>query len=271
MRYVIIRDDDTNAFTPVHCLDRLYRPFLDSGMPVNLATIPEVATTTTTPDGKLEGFLTFKNGTKSNTKPIADNPDLVDYLKRNPGYNIVQHGYRHDYLEFENPKPEQVGSRLDDGTRMLMDAGFARPQAFVAPYDKLSRASLEEVTKRFRVLSTGWFELKRLPVGWWPKYAIKKISAAQHWQVGRTMLLTHPGCILSCFKSYSGMVDRIVQQVNQRRLTVLVTHWWEYFRSGNPDDAFIGFLHETCEYLKSRPDVKVISFSDLVTSNVPLN
>jgi len=42
MRYVILRDDDTNALTPIECLETLYRPFLARGLPVNLATIPEV-------------------------------------------------------------------------------------------------------------------------------------------------------------------------------------------------------------------------------------
>ena len=34
MRYVILRDDDTNALTPVEWLERLYRPFLDRDLPV---------------------------------------------------------------------------------------------------------------------------------------------------------------------------------------------------------------------------------------------
>ena len=41
MHYVIIRDDDTFAFTPPACLERIYRPFLGRGLPVNLAMIPE--------------------------------------------------------------------------------------------------------------------------------------------------------------------------------------------------------------------------------------
>src|SRR5436190_17389012 len=57
MRYVILRDDDTNALTPVDCLERLYRPFLDRGFPVNLAVIPEVRTDAVGPDGRREGFL----------------------------------------------------------------------------------------------------------------------------------------------------------------------------------------------------------------------
>src|ERR1041384_832138 len=55
MRYVILRDDDTNALTPVEYLERLYRPFLDNGFPVNLATIPNVRTDVTYGAGIPEG------------------------------------------------------------------------------------------------------------------------------------------------------------------------------------------------------------------------
>jgi hypothetical protein len=57
MRYVILRDDDTNALTEPHCLERLYRPFLERGLPVNLATIPEVDLNTRMADGTPEGYL----------------------------------------------------------------------------------------------------------------------------------------------------------------------------------------------------------------------
>src|SRR5438552_3144965 len=141
MRYVILRDDDTNALTPVECLERLYRPFLERGLPVNLAAIPDVATDAAMADGRPEGFLLEKNGCSAPTLPISTNKKLVEYLLENKGYHIVQHGYHHDYLEFERNEPEEISRRLEQGTRLLMDAGFARPQTFVAPYDKLSRNS----------------------------------------------------------------------------------------------------------------------------------
>ena len=80
MRYVILRDDDTNALTPIDCLDALYRPFLDRGLPVNLAVIPEVDTKALTPDGVPEGFLFAKNGARARRVPINDHPELVKYL-----------------------------------------------------------------------------------------------------------------------------------------------------------------------------------------------
>ena len=67
------------------------------------------------------------------------------------------------------------------------------------------------------------------------------------------------------------MLESIVQQVNKNHLTVLVTHWWEYFRDRQPDEAFIAFLHETADYLTGHPEVKVISFDDLISQSIPLN
>ncbi|MEO7676065.1 MAG: hypothetical protein ABIV39_04795, partial [Verrucomicrobiota bacterium] len=146
-----------------------------------------------------------------------------------------------------------------------------RPNAFVAPNDQLSSTSFEEVSKRFQVLSTGWYEFRRLPVAWWPQYALKKTLRTPHWKVGETILLTHPGCHLSYHKSYNTMLDEIKKSIDSQHLTVLVTHWWEYFRDQTPDEPLIGLLHETADYLVSRKDLKVISFHDLTQQNISLN
>src|SRR4051812_16541719 len=124
MRYVILRDDDTNALTPVECLERLYRPFLDRNLPVNLAVIPDVSTNALTPDGKPEGFLFAKNGTRSATVPIAENPGLIKYLRENSQYHVVQHGCHHDCFEFDRKSPSDIVARLEQGTKLLMAAGF---------------------------------------------------------------------------------------------------------------------------------------------------
>src|SRR5215475_6577775 len=72
MRYVIIRDDDTNAFTPVECLERLYRPFLNAGLPVNLAVIPEVSLNARMANGQPEGFLLVNDRGGSARAPSQD-------------------------------------------------------------------------------------------------------------------------------------------------------------------------------------------------------
>ena len=271
MRYVIIRDDDTNALTPVECLERLYRPFIERGLPVNLATIPDVATDTHMGNGELEGYLPAKSGRQPKTVPMAENRKLVRYLLDNPGYHVVQHGCHHRYMEFDQAKPSQVAGLLERGTKLLTEAGFPRPQTFVAPYDRVSRFGLQEVARRFRIFSSGWYELRRVPCAWWPGYALKKVRRAPHWRMRGTVLLSHPGCLLSYRRTYATMLGGIVHYVNTQRLTVLVTHWWEYFRDGRADEPFIEFLHETAAYLATHRELKVISFAQLAEGGIPLN
>jgi hypothetical protein len=271
MRYVILRDDDTNALTPISCLEQLYRPFLDRNLPVNLAVIPDVATDACTPDGRPEGFLFAKNGARSATVPIGANPQLVKYLHESPGYNVVQHGCHHECFEFDRESASEISERLERGSQLLIAAGFPRPVTFVAPHDKLSRASYREVAKRFQVISSGWFELRRLPRAWWPGYLLKKMRQAAHWRMGETLLLSHPGCLLSAQRNFGSMLDEIGRTIDSRKVTVLVTHWWEYFPNGKPHEDFIRQLHQTAEYLASHKDIKVISFTDLAKSGMQLN
>ncbi len=270
MRYVIVRDDDTNALTPVGRLERLYRPFLERGLPVNLAVIPEVRTDVATPDGCLEGFLSAGCPGTSKTARMEENPELVAYLKANDGFHIAQHGCHHDYLEFDRLDRRQADRLLDLGAQRLREAGFAAPRAFVAPYDRISRASLPAVARRFDVLSTGWFELGRQPRAWLPRYLLKKARRAPHWRTGRTAMLSHPGCLLSYTRSFDSMLDAVMRAVEKQRLTVLVTHWWEYFRNGRADEAFIDVLHEAANYLATAQGIKVISFDELAGGGVPL-
>ena len=268
MHYVILRDDDTNALTPVECLEQLYRPFLDRGLPVNLAVIPKVRTDTISPDGTLEKYLLAKRGDTPPELPIASNAKLLRYLQENPGFHVSQHGCDHSLFEFGCDQRIDVANRLDAGAAALAAAGFREPQTFVAPYDRFSRVSLSEVAKRFGVISAGWFELRRLPFAWWPQYALKKMLQRPHWKVGGTILLTHPGCLLSYQRPYPTMLESVRKQVESQQLTVLVTHWWEYFRDGMPDTAMLGTLHATAEWLASNPRVRVISFDALTRGHI---
>jgi hypothetical protein len=268
MRTVILRDDDTNAFTPVECLERLYRPFLARGLPVNLAVIPEVRADVRVPDGRLEGFLTVGRGAGGAALvPLAENAALTTYLRANPGLHIVQHGCHHDYFEFDCTDRLEVVRRLDRGAQRLREAGFGDGAAFVAPHDKLSRVAYEEVAARFNVISTGWFEWRRLPPAWWPRYVVKKISGRPHWRIGGTQLLSHPGCLLSYARPLDTMLENVKRAIAQSEVTVLVTHWWEYFRDGQTDENFIRVLHAVADYLAAQPDVRVVSFAELTRTS----
>ncbi len=266
MKHVIIRDDDTSALTPVECLERLYRPFLDRQLPVCLATIPDVRSDVRLPTGELEGFLVAAKGAKPGYFKIGSNPTLVSYLQSNPLYEIVQHGCHHEFVngdtEFDTHDAQDIARRLDHGAECLRAAGFPKTNAFVAPYDRLTPQSYREVAKRFEIISTGWFDRRRLPRLWLPPYILHKLSGRRHWRRGRNLLLTHPGCHLSYHRRLGEILPSIKKSVEERQLTVLVTHWWEYFRTGDTDEPFIKALHDAAEWLASRRDLKVIRFSE---------
>jgi hypothetical protein len=275
MKYVILRDDDVNALTPTDYLERLYRPFLERRLPVNLAVIPNVSTTATYEPGKLEEFLVSKNQSTPPLLAIGTNRQLVNYLMCNRLFHVVQHGCRHEsfdgHYEFDHNDREEIVHRLEEGTRCLRKAGFAKPSTFVAPYDKLSRTSFLEVGRRFKVISCGWYELGRVPVEWWPQYLWKRITDTPHWRAGSLTLLSHPGCRLSYHCSYSSMLEQIEKSIESSCLTVLVTHWWEYFRHGKADEPFIEVLHEAARYLACRRDIEVVSFDDVAEGKVAIS
>lgn len=267
--YVILRDDDTNALTPRACLERLYRPFLERDLPVNLAVIPEVRRATTDPRGRREAFVPEMAGEP--TVPLIHSPELVKYLQANPGYHLVQHGCHHDCFEFALADRAEIERRFARGAERFAEAGFTPPKVFVAPHDRFSPESLRAAAERFAVVSSGWFELRRLPPEWWPRYALKKAFKQPHWRVGDTVLLSHPGCILSCYRSIADMLPKLQAAVLGQRTTVLVTHWWEYFHDGVENEAFVRVLHDLAEWLAARPDVKVVPFSALAEEKLPLN
>lgn len=265
MRYVIVRDDDTNALTPVAALEKLYRPFLDRGLPVNLATIPEVRTDVRLPDGGLEGFLPAEAAAAAApTVPLAESAELTSYLHANSLYQIVQHGCHHDRFEFDRSDRAEVVRRIEHGAARLREAGFEGVRTFVAPHDKISAVAYEELARRFRVISSGWFEWRRVPRSWRSRYLLKKLLRQPHWRVGKTQLLSHPGCLLSYERPFDAMRETIARAIARQKVTVLVTHWWEYFRGGAANERFVRVLHDTADYLASQPDVCVTTFEALV-------
>ena len=67
------------------------------------------------------------------------------------------------------------------------------------------------------------------------------------------------------------MLKSVMDHLASHQLTVLVTHWWEYFRDDRSDQEFIDVLHKIGDCLAANQELKVISFSDLVDGRLTLN
>jgi hypothetical protein len=264
--FVVLRDDDTNGTTPVDQLERLYRPFLDRGMPVQLAVIPEVFGDARGIEGELEAFLSGPRRGTRGPIPLAENQELVRYLRDEPGYRVAQHGLHHDSVdgrpEFARGTVAECHRRIDRGLALLREAGLPTPTSFVAPQDQISRAAVRAILERFAVLSTGYYDLSRIPRRHAARYLWqKKVRKQRHFLLGGRTLLTHPGCILSYRRPVATMLRDLEDQFRRHPLTVVVSHHWEYFAGGEANQPMIDVLHALAERL-ARPDVRVIDFDN---------
>jgi len=268
MKYVIIRDDDVNATTPISKIEPIYRPFLDYGFPVHLAIIPSVQMNILRQDGLRERFLYGPETKREIEKPIEDNPQLLDYLRHNSLYVPMVHGFSHAFVdgtfEFNRENTSDIRRRLDHGLNLFASAGLGRPDAFVAPQDQCSRFAVVEIAKRFRVFSTQYLNRYRLPHRYWPRYFWRKRSKClRHFRLGNSTVLTHPGCLLSCAKSPTGMLEKLRQSLQDNDVTVIVSHHWEYFfPNGTMNTKLVDVLHAFAHYLATSPDVRVIRMSE---------
>lgn len=269
MKYVLIRDDDTNATTPVAVLERLFRPFFDRDLPVNLAVIPAVATHATDLRGARERFVRSERAGEHGYLPIGGASELVGYLRGEPLLCVVQHGLHHEivdgHYELDREDARDIGERLDRGKALLAQAGLGTPSALVAPQDSFTRAAAREILLRYPIFSAGYFDLSRVPRRWWPWYLYtKKVRKQPHWRTARARLLTHPGCMLSAQRDPRTMLADIEREIDSRELTVVVSHWYEYYDAdGRERTAHVDVLHALAERLAARRDVRVTTFDEL--------
>ncbi len=274
MRTVLIRDDDVNATTPPERIERLYRPFLARGFPVNLSVIPEVRTDTRLSDGRLEGFLHGPRAGKPGTLPIGENPALVGYLRGEPGYCLAQHGLHHDFpggrFEFDGRDAADLEARITRGLARFDEAGLDRPCAFVAPQDRMSRAAMDLVARRFPVVSGSWYDVRRVPRRWWPSYLLqKKVLRREAFRLGGALFLSHPGCRFRPDRDPEAARRQVLDHVASHDVTVVVLHHWEFFPGDREDPARVRALHALAEDLAATPGQRVVAFTDLAGHDLP--
>lgn len=255
LRYVIIRDDDTNALTPIDCLETIYRPFLDHNLPVSLAVIPCVDTRICRTTGEAECYLPNPTTALADRIPIGKNPKLVHYLS-STAYELAMHGCYHTQNEFDMQDRAQVIQCIETGFKHFLEAGLQKPTAFVAPYEAISKVAFSELVKQFATLSSNWYSLKKVPYAFWPALTLKKLSGNQHWRAAHCLCLSRPQ---QFFSSIPYTLDEIIEYIENNQLTILLTHWWEFF--DNEGARKKALLHELARYLAASPTIKVVTLN----------
>jgi hypothetical protein len=233
-RLVVLRDDDVNATTPVDKLARAYRPLLAEGHKICFSTIPKLDTTTPGPSGQRESFIV---GEPAEPFPaLHHSSEFVAWQRENAAQaEVAMHGVTHSRVrggtEFGSLDFAEAATRLDEGIRIITEA-FGRPaRSFVAPWDALSRGSLQAAAERFEIISTCFLDRRRLPVQDWPKHYLERLRQQMLLPVGGSWVLRHQGGLTP--DATPDDIPRVIQRVNGGALvTVIVLHHWMFWGTG---------------------------------------
>ena len=170
MTAIIFRDDDTSYFTPPQRLEAIYGRVWEAGLPVCLAVIPMVYADTRV-------YWTDGNPHDPSIPPafrgrdecfsILDNPALCDFLNAKAAAGLAEiclHGYMHNFYEFITHDRALIRRRLERGLALLKQAfPAADVRTFIAPYDRLSPAAIEELIAAGFHISTRSLNLAPVP------------------------------------------------------------------------------------------------------------
>lgn len=257
-RYVIIRDDDTNFHTPIECLEKIFAPFWNKNLSINLSVIPRVSSKALSVWGTPEGFLSFAENNTANTE-IYRNEPLLKYLKNNPLIEVVTHGYDHRLFEFTSNNRNFLIEHLKRGAEYMQRAGL-NPLAFVPPYDEISKEAFNELIKRFKVISLHHWDSNKIP-----RSARPKCYARTHWEWKGVKLLSHDDLVWK--KKSKDLLSSVQAGVKKNSITVITSHWHEFFPDGKENIERLRAWHSVADWLH-KEKITALTFSQLAAKEV---
>lgn len=278
MRKILIRDDDISYFTPPEVIERLYSSLLKRSVPVNLSVIPKVNCSTPLPfgtanpyfDGRLkyEPFIPPEFRGLAKSYEIADNKNLVRYIRENPLLAVTQHGVTHDLSDLAFLSGEASNGFRDtihQGKAVLKKAFGETPLFFTPPWDRLSLPAMEVLQSEFLGVSTGFTRRRFLPIPHWGRYLIRRVQHRGLLRWGGCLVVTHPFDLSRFrFPHPSDLLAYIAEALKLWDVLVLTNHYWEYLNDWSGwDDARLTAWDAVVNYLLSREDLKFDTFASL--------
>ena len=253
MKYLIIRDDDINFFTPQGVLERLYAKLWDNGIPITLSVIPSVLSQKKYTLG-YNPIVPSQYTDQEHHFDVSENKPLCEYLEkkvRNTGTEICLHGFEHSLRdglkEFAVNDKSYIKQAVNDGIAILQRSfPSSKIKTFIPPFDALSREGLAVVGENSLNLS-----INGIPSHWasaqifsWPtkfKMLIKRkrpFPSSIVFQSNRSKIFFHDGLWFSNLygryrtkRDVSLLLQNIIKPARKDVLFVIVNHYWEFFEN----------------------------------------
>lgn len=244
---IAIRDDDTSFFTKPQELEAAY-DFITEGC-VSLSVVPFAF-----PYHKQS--KPYGDGYEYKERDIADNPELVEYLKRNIAerrYSVMLHGSTHEYREIDGvwkaemiwKDSETINREMSAGKKHLIDLLETDVDVFVAPSNAVNQKAIDAVEKNGLNYSgiIGKSKDRKLDVKYIANYLHRTLYKIKYGipyggvydYSGHSELYAYP--IKS--EEYIMRVYKICKE--QGLPFVVYTHYWELLRNEQTKEALRSF------------------------------
>ncbi len=239
MTLFFLRDDDANATTDPDRLECAFKPLFEVGCKVNLSVIPEVALDTLAPDGNREQFIGADHAPSSAHIRMNREHAMARWIRQNRSMvEPLVHGLTHRRLrnntEFGALTRHEAVQRMQRGKAILDEALDTTCSGFVAPWDALSRGSVEAAASTFELLSTSWLHRSQLPIKHWPAHYIERIQRAEILRIQRSVVLRHRGGLLQPELAPSEVPRALARLAKGVEICVIVLHHWMFWANREP-------------------------------------
>jgi hypothetical protein len=265
---IVIRDDDISFFTDPERFERAHAFLIRNRIPFNVAVIPEADDAALHAPGVPEGFLPPGQPGRGETVPIGANAALVKAIRGLGFIEVSQHGWSHagpaaGEPEFLLPDRNEAIRRLDKGLGILEAAFGKKPAFFVPPRDRVSRAALDEIRRRYAGVCMSRFPHGLIPARLWPRFILGKRTGRMLMRWGRFLLLQHPGADFSAPDESAGAsIEKLLRSV--RDVLVLPVHSWRFFDSnGRVVKSLLDPWEELLKRLSGERNIRFTTFSGL--------
>jgi len=263
MKTLIIRDDDTSAFTRPEQLETIYGPVWERGLPVSLAVIPRPRDDVRVwhrPGLPYDPSIPVHLRGQGRNYPLTENPQLCAFLNEKAAAGLVEivlHGYEHNYHEFDTATPGNIETWLRRGKNLLQNAlPDATLQTFVAPYDRISSEAIEGLRQARLNLCTFSQNLLNLD-------EFASATGYQRYTLpdGR-VFFTCDEYLYTHRHDPAESLATARYRLQQHDLLVVANHYWSFFYDWDePNRAMLDSWHTFLDDALQTPDLTVTTFA----------
>jgi hypothetical protein len=263
---VLLRDDDANATSDPDAIAATYAPLLDDGHSIAFAVVPDAALDVPAPDGAIERFVGPHVTELDRVRGAAcldEGRPMVRWLRDHArDVDVFQHGLSHARVrggtELGALTLDEARDRIGRG-RAIVEGALARaPSGFVAPWDALSRGSLEAAAELHDVVSTGWLSFAKLPARAWPSHVAERCARRGALTLRRARVLRHGGCVFTDRLDPADAdraLDRLLAPARfGDAVRVVVLHHWQFAAVKGAHPVVVALARA----LRARSDARVV-------------